>query len=133
MQPVLARVRDLSCSDSPGCETRHREYGDPVIVGEHQRCHMRSLVAMRGRIGSYSDRRRIIERGFELSLSVVVVAPLIGSFRSGLRCGASSGVGTFTERFSLDRSGSQIEKFIDCGSTIDYPIHVYPKVACGIR
>jgi hypothetical protein len=30
-----------------------------------------------------------------------------------LRCGASSGVGILAERFSLDRSGSQIEEFID--------------------
>jgi hypothetical protein len=66
--------------------------------------------------GSYSDRRRTIERGFGLGLSVVVVALPIGWFRTVLRCGASSGVGTVAERFSLDRSGSQIEKFIDFGS-----------------
>jgi hypothetical protein len=116
MQPVLARARDLSCSDSPECKPRHREYGDPVIVGEHQGCRMGSLVAMRGRIGWYSDRRRTIERGFGLSLSVVVVALQIGWFRTVLRCGASSGVGTVAARFSLDRSGSQSEKLIDFGS-----------------
>jgi hypothetical protein len=47
---------------------------------------------------------------------VVVVALPIGWFRTVFRCGASSGVGTLAERFSLDRSGSQIEKFIDFGS-----------------
>jgi hypothetical protein len=113
MQPVLTRARDLSCSDSPGYEPRHREYGDPVIVGEHRGCRMGSLVAMRWRIGSHSDRRRTIERGFGLGLSVVVVALPIGWLRTVLWCEASSGVGTLAERFSLDRSGSQIEKFID--------------------
>jgi hypothetical protein len=106
----------LSCSDSPRCEPRHREYGDPVIGGEHRGCRMGSMVAMRGWIGSYSDRRRTIERGFGLGLSVVVVALRIGWFRTAVRCGASSGVGTLAERFSLDRSGSQIGKFIDFGS-----------------
>jgi hypothetical protein len=70
---------------------------------------MGSLAAIRGRIESYSDRRLTIERGFGLGLSVVVVALPIGLFRTVLRCGASSGVGTLAERFSLDRSGSQIE------------------------
>jgi hypothetical protein len=106
----------LSCSDSPGCEPRHREYGDPVIVEEHRGCRMGSLAAMRGRIGPYSDRRRTIEREFKLGLPVVVVALPIGWFRTVLRRGASSGVGTLAERFSLDRSGSQIENFIDFGS-----------------
>jgi hypothetical protein len=40
-----------------------------------------------------------------------------------LRCGAVSGVGTLAERFSLDRSGSQIEKFIDFGSYYRYLPH----------
>jgi hypothetical protein len=116
MQRVLVRARDLSCSDSPRCEPQYREYGDPVIVGEHRSCRIGSMVAMRGRIGSYSDRHRTIERGFGLGLSVVIVALPIGWFRTVLRCGASSSVGTVAERFSLDRSGSQIEKFIDFGS-----------------
>jgi hypothetical protein len=116
IQPVLARTCDLSCSDSPGCERRHREYDDPVIVREHWGCRMGSLVAMPGRIGSYSDIRRTIDRGFGLGLSVVVITLPIGWFCTGLRCGASSGVGTIAERFSLDRLGSQIEKFIDFGS-----------------
>jgi hypothetical protein len=77
---------------------------------------MGSMVAMRGRIGSHSDRRRTIERRFGLGLSVVVVALPIGWFRTMLRCGASLGVRTLAERFSLDRAGSQIEKFIDFGS-----------------
>jgi hypothetical protein len=106
----------LSCSDSPRCEPRHGEYGDLVIVGEHRGCRMGSMIAMRGRIGSYSNRRRS-ERGFGLGLSVVVVALPIGWFHTVLRCGASSGVGTLAERFCLDRSGSQTEKFIDFGSS----------------
>jgi hypothetical protein len=68
---------------------------------------------MRGRIGSHSDRRRTIERGFGLVLSVVVVALPIRWFHTVLRCRASSGVETLAERFSPDRSGSQIENFID--------------------
>jgi hypothetical protein len=47
---------------------------------------------------------------------MVVLALPIGWFPTVLRCEASSGVGTLAERFSLDRSGSQIEKFIDFGS-----------------
>jgi hypothetical protein len=70
---------------------------------------------MRRRIVSYSDRRRTIERGFGLRLSVGVVAFPVRWFRTMLRCGVSLGVGTLAERFSLDRSGSQIEKFIDLG------------------
>jgi hypothetical protein len=101
IQPVLVQACDLSCSDSPGCEPRHREYGDPRIVGLHRGCRMGSLVAMRRRIGLYSDRRRTIERGFGLGLSVVVVALPIGWFRTVLRCGSSSGVGTLAQRFSL--------------------------------
>jgi hypothetical protein len=120
MHPVRARARDLSFSDSPRCEPRHREYGDPVMVGEHWCCRMGSMVAMRGRIWSYSDRCRTIERGFGLGLLVVVVALSIGWFRTVLRCGASSGVETLAERFSLDRSGSQIEKFIDFGFYFRY-------------
>jgi hypothetical protein len=116
MQPVLARARDLSCSHSPGCKPRRRECGDPVIVGEHRCCRMGRPVVMRGRIGSCSERRQTIERGFGLGLSVAVVALLIGWFRTVLRCGASSSVGTLAERFILDRSDSQIEKFIDFGS-----------------
>jgi hypothetical protein len=77
---------------------------------------MGSMVAMRGRIGSYSDRRRTIEQGFGLGLSVVVVALPIGWFRTVFRCGTASGAGTLAERFGLDRSGSQIEKLIDFGS-----------------
>jgi hypothetical protein len=110
------RARDLSCSDSPGCEPRDREYGDPVAVGEDRGCRMGSLVTMRGRIGSHSDRCRTIERGFGIGLSVVVVALPIGWVRTVLRCEASSGVGTLADRLSLDRSGSQIEQFIDFGS-----------------
>jgi hypothetical protein len=122
MQPVLARARDLSCSDSPGCEPRHREYGDQVIVGEHRGCRMGSMVTMRGRIGSYSDRCRTIERGFGLCLSVVVVALPIGWFRTVLRYGASSGVGTLAERFSLDRSESQIEKLSNLDPAIVFTL-----------
>jgi hypothetical protein len=118
MQPVLARARDLSCSDSPRCEPRYREYGDLVIVGEHRGCRMGSMIAIRGRIGSYSNRLRTIERGFGLGLSVIVVALPIGWFRTVLRCGASSGIGTLAKRFSLDRSGSQIET----SSILDLPI-----------
>jgi hypothetical protein len=116
MQPVLAQTRDLSCSDSPRCEPRHRGYSDHVIVGKHRGCRMGSMVAMRGWIGSYSDICRTIERGFGLGLSVVVAALPTGLFRTVVRCGASSGVGTLAERFSLDRSGSQIGTFIDFGS-----------------
>jgi hypothetical protein len=77
---------------------------------------MGSLVALRGRIGSYLHKRRTIERGFGLGLSVVVIMLPIGWFYTVLRRGASSGVGVLAERFSLDRSGSEIEKFIDFGS-----------------
>jgi hypothetical protein len=59
---------------------------------------------------------RTVERGFALGLSVVVFALPIEWFRTVLRREASSGVGTLAERFSLDRSGSQIEKFVDFGS-----------------
>jgi hypothetical protein len=68
--------------------------------------------------GSYLDRRRTIEQGFGLGLSVVVVSLPIGWFRTLLRCGASSGIGKLAERFSLDGSSSQIKKFIDFGSII---------------
>jgi hypothetical protein len=47
---------------------------------------------------------------------VVVIALPIGWFRTVLRCEASSGVEILAERFSLDHSGFQIEKFIDFGS-----------------
>jgi hypothetical protein len=47
---------------------------------------------------------------------VVVVALPIGWFCTVVGCGPSSGLGTLAERFSLDHSGSQIEKFIDFGS-----------------
>jgi hypothetical protein len=77
---------------------------------------MGSMLTMRRRIGLYSDRCRTIELGFGLGLSVVVFALPIGWFRTEIRCGALSGAGTWAERFSLDRSRSQIEKFIDFGS-----------------
>jgi hypothetical protein len=56
-----------------------------------------------------------------------VVALQIGWFRTVFRCGASSRVRTLAERFSLDRSGSQIEKFIDFGSDDSFGLDTFVR------